>query len=66
MKKTYITPIAEEIRIEKSLLTVTSSLGLDTSTELGDVNAGELLTREADFELEEEDGYDYDLDEEDF
>ena len=61
MKKTYITPIAEEIRIEKSLLTVTSSVGLDTSTELGDVNAGELLSRENDFE---DDG-DFDFDEDD-
>jgi hypothetical protein len=61
MKKTYITPIAEEIRIEKSLLTVTSSVGLDTSTELGDVNAGELLSRENDFEDDE----DFDFDEED-
>ena len=60
MKKTYITPIAEEIRIEKSLLTVTSSVGLDTSTELGDVNAGELLSRENDFEDDE----DFDFDEE--
>ena len=64
MKKTYITPIAEEIRIEKSLLTVTSSVGLDTSTELGDVNAGELLSRENDFD--DEDFDDYELDEEDF
>ena len=61
MKKTYITPIAEEIRIEKSLLTVTSSVGLDTSTELGDVNAGELLSRENDFEDDE----DFDFGEED-
>jgi hypothetical protein len=61
MKKTYITPIAEEIRIEKSLLTVTSSVGLDTSTELGDVNAGELLSRENDFEDDE----DFDFDEDD-
>ncbi len=62
MKKTYITPIAEEIRIEKSLLTVTSSVGLDTSTELGDVNAGELLSRENDFEDDED--FDFDEDEE--
>ena len=61
MKKTYITPIAEEIRIEKSLLTVTSSVGLDTSTELGDVNAGALLSRENDFEDDE----DFDFDEDD-
>ena len=31
MKKTYITPVAEEIRIGKALLTVTSSVGLDKS-----------------------------------
>jgi hypothetical protein len=62
MKKTYITPIAEEIRIEKSLLTVTSSVGLDTSTELGDVNAGELLSRENDFE--DDDDFDFDEDDE--
>ena len=60
MKKTYITPIAEEIRIERSLLTVTSSVGLDPTTELGDANAGELLSRENDFEDDE----DFDFDEE--
>ncbi len=49
MKKIYMTPTAEEIRIEKTLLTVTSSVGLDKTTELGDGNSGELLSRESDF-----------------
>ena len=54
MKKTYITPVAEEIRIGKALLTVTSSVGLDKSVELGDEQSGELLSRGLDFDDEEE------------
>ena len=54
MKKTYITPVAEEIRIEKALLTVTSSVGLDKSVELGDEQSGELLSRGLDFDDEED------------
>ena len=54
MKKTYITPVAEEIRIEKTLLTVTSSVGLDKDTVLGDGDSGELLSRDFDFDDEED------------
>jgi hypothetical protein len=42
-----------------------SSITLGLSEE-SIVDEGNLLTREADFELEEEDNFDYDLDEEDF
>ena len=52
MKKTYITPTAEEIRIEKALLTATSSLTLD-DTYIDDEN--ELLSRENDFDWFDED-----------
>lgn len=46
MKKTYITPTVEEIHLEKALMDTTSSVQLYSTQELGDDDAGELLSRQ--------------------
>ena len=46
MKKTYISPVAEEIRIQMTGLLATSTLSLDSSEEVTDEN--EILSREDD------------------
>ena len=46
MKKTYISPIAEEIRIQTTGLLATSTLTLDDSQEVTDES--NLLSREVD------------------
>ena len=62
MKKTYINPELNVVRIATQHMIATSGPLVGGTT--SDVD--DLLTREADFELEEEDNFDYDLDEEDF
>jgi hypothetical protein len=64
MKKTYINPELVVVKLQ-TMQMLASSINLGLSEE-SIVDEGNLLTREADFELEEEDNYDYDLDEEDF
>ena len=61
MKKTYINPELKVVRIATQHMIATSGPLVGGTT--SDVD--DLLTREADFELEEEDDFD-DLDEEDF
>ena len=46
MKKAYISPVAEEIRIQMTGLLATSTLSLDSSEEVTDEN--EILSREDD------------------
>lgn len=46
MKKTYISPVAEEIRIQMTGLLANSTLSLDSSEEVTDEN--EILSREDD------------------
>jgi hypothetical protein len=64
MKKIYVNPELNVIRIATQHMIATSGPLVGGSTD----NVGDLLSREADFELEEEelDNYDYELDEEDF
>jgi hypothetical protein len=63
MKKTYINPELVVVKLQTmQMLASSTTLGL---SEESIVDEGLLLTREADFELEEEDDFD-DLDEEDF
>ena len=62
MKKIYVNPELNVIRIATQHMIATSGPLVGGSTD----NVGDLLSREADFELEEEDDYDYELDEEDF
>ena len=64
MKKTYINPELVVVKLQ-TMQMLASSINLGLSEE-SIVDEGNLLTREADFELEEEDNFDYDLDEEDF
>ena len=64
MKKTYINPELVVVKLQ-TMQMLASSINLGLSEE-SIVDEGNLLTREADFELEEEDNYDYELDEEDF
>jgi hypothetical protein len=64
MKKTYINPELVVVKLQ-TMQMLASSINLGLSEE-SIVDEGSLLTREADFELEEEDNFDYDLDEEDF
>jgi len=52
MKKTYMTPAAEVVRIEKALLTSTSNVQLNTTKEVSDTNG--LLGREFDFTDDED------------
>lgn len=69
MKKTYINPTLDvvEIKYQHQLLAGSNPAGLSDVIDPTIVGDGtDVLTREADFELEEEDGYDYDLDDEDF
>jgi hypothetical protein len=65
MKKIYVNPELNVIRIATQHMIATSGPLVGGYTD----NVGDLLSREADFELEEEDfedDYDYELDEEDF
>ena len=64
MKKIYVNPELNVIRIATQHMIATSGPLVGGSTD----NVGDLLSREADFELEEEDDFDdFDLgDEEDF
>jgi hypothetical protein len=64
MKKTYMNPEMVVVKLQ-TMQMLASSINLGLSEE-SIVDEGNLLTREADFELEEEDNFDYDLDEEDF
>ena len=64
MKKTYINPELVVVKLQ-TMQMLASSINLGLSEE-SIVDEGNLLTREADFELEEEDNFDYELDDEDF
>ena len=51
MKKTYISPVAETIRIEKALLTPASAMGKDSDVVIND--DANVLSRSLDFDEED-------------